>query len=177
MSIGLLRGTVALERHDPEWETDAHRTIVCLNQILGNTAIDIQHIGSTSIRSICAKPIIDLVIGVSDFDKLLSENQRLAENGYLYRGQDHPDQHLYVCGTELFITHHIHAVIFQSDAWNNYVNMRDYLNCHSDEAEAYSAFKQSLAEQYPNDRKKYTAMKANLIHTILEKAECWRKSL
>lgn len=114
------------------------------------------------------------MIGVSDFSELLAKNQILAENGFLYRGQDHPDQHLYICGDEQFVTHHIHAVIYRAESWNNYVNMRDYLNTHPAEAQAYCKLKQMLAKQNANDRKTYTAMKADMIRQILTQADCWR---
>ena len=67
-------------------------------QILQSDAIDIQHIGSTSIRSICAKPIIGIVVGVSSFDRIMKHNDELLANGFVYRGQDQPGQRLYVCG-------------------------------------------------------------------------------
>ena len=86
MSIGLLRGTVALEPHDPQWDINAKQTIERLKLLLKDIAVDIQHIGNTAIREIQAKPIIDLVIGVSDFPELLERNPVLEEHGFLYRG-------------------------------------------------------------------------------------------
>ena len=60
--IGLKRGTVKLYDHEKEWEIEAQNTICRLREILGNVIKDIQHVGSTSVRSIKAKPIIDIVI-------------------------------------------------------------------------------------------------------------------
>lgn len=174
MEIGLIRGTVAVEPHDPQWEVSAERTIEYLKEILPDIAADIQHIGSTAVRGICAKPIIDIVVGVSDFDDILQMNSILERNGFIFRGQDVPKQYLYVCGENNLRTHHIHAVIYNSEAWNNYVNMRDYLNCHPDDAQAYSALKQSLAQQYPDDRMAYTKMKSEMIASILKKAKAWQ---
>ena len=173
-AFGLRRGTVALEPHHSEWEIIAQQTITRLHEILQDTAADIQHIGSTAIRGIFAKPIIDIVIGVSDFDALLAKNAVLAENGFLFRGADLPEQYLYVCGGEDFRTHHIHVVIYRSEAWENYISLRDYLNSHPDDAKAYSDLKQSLAARYPADRETYTAMKSDLIHEILCRAGEWR---
>ena len=62
----LLRGTVELVPHQKEWNENAVNIIRLLKQLLGDTAIDIQHIGSTAISSIHAKPIIDIVIGVNN---------------------------------------------------------------------------------------------------------------
>lgn len=174
MSVGLLRGTVALEKHNPEWEMIGKQTIKQLNDILFGVAIDIQHVGSTAINGIVAKPIIDLVIGVSDFNDILSLNNELEKAGFLFRGQDHPQQYLYICGSGDFITHHIHVVIYNSKEWNDYINLRDYLNAYIDEAQEYSLLKETLAKQYANDRKTYTAKKSNFINSLLIKAQAWR---
>jgi len=174
MSIGLFRGTVILEPHSIEWEANAQQNIAGLKAILGETITDAQHIGSTSIREICAKPIIDIAVGADDTSAVLSMNDKLEKSGFLFRGQDHPGQYLYICGEGSFITHHIHLVRYGSETWHNYVNMRDYLNCHSDDAKAYAELKQSLAEKYPDNRNKYTELKSDLINEILAKAKKWR---
>ena len=175
VSIGLRRGTVSVEPHNPQWEISAKQTIQKLGDVLGDVAIDIQHIGSTAIKGILAKPIIDIVVGVSDFNDLFALNDVLLTNGFIFRGQDIPEQYLYVCGEEDFRTHHIHAVIYDSEAWKNYINMRDYLNCHEEEALAYSELKEVLAKRYPEDRIKYTDSKHEMIREILMKAQEWRE--
>ena len=170
MGLGLLRGTVALEPHDPEWEIIAQQTITKLREILQDCAADIQHIGSTAIREIAAKPTIDIVIGVPALPDILAKNDVLAENGFLFRGSDQPEQYLYVCGDQDSRTHHIHAVQYGSEQWENYLYLRDYLNSHPDAAQAYSALKSALAAQYPADRAAYTAHKSSMIREILAKA-------
>lgn len=69
-----------------------------LKSILGDDAIDIQHIGSTAIPAIKAKPIIDIVVGVTDFDKVMLHNEQLRQVGIFYRGSDVECQLLYVMG-------------------------------------------------------------------------------
>lgn len=174
---GLKRGTVAVEQHDPEWERVAKATIEKLKRLLGSVALDIQHIGSTAIKNIVAKPIIDIVVGVWDFDGILKLNPVLEENGFIFRGQDVPNQYLYVCGDADSRTHHIHVVLCYSIYWNNYVNMRDYLNSHEEDAREYSELKKRLAAEYPEDRNTYTEKKSALINEILKKAAAWRNSL
>lgn len=71
MTLGLKRGTVQLEPHDKQWDEIAVQTIKILKAILGDDVIDIQHIGSTVIPAIKAKPIIDIVVGVTDFDRII----------------------------------------------------------------------------------------------------------
>ena len=65
------RGTVYLEPHQSEWERSAEETIRTLKNILGSVAVDIQHIGSTSIKTISAKPIIDIAVAVNDYEPIL----------------------------------------------------------------------------------------------------------
>ena len=175
--VGLKRGTVVVEPHKVEWEIAAQEIISILNQVLKEDIIDVQHIGSTSIKSICAKPIIDIVIGVSSFDKIIKYNDILIEKGIIYRGEDYPNQHLYVCGDleNDIHTHFIHVVIWGKETWNNYLNMRDYLNSHEDRAKEYSELKERLAKEYSEDRTAYTNGKTALIEDILRCAKEWRK--
>lgn len=179
MQIGLKRGTVELidntGANAANIQAEARKMIELLREILGSDAADIQHVGSTAIRYIKAKPIIDLAVGVRDFEKIHRHDQELEEAGILYRKQDVPGQLLYVVGKGDYRTHHVHVVIYGSEAWNNYINFRDYLNQRPEIAFRYSALKEQLAMQYPNDRGAYTSGKQALIDEILEQASLWRK--
>ena len=95
--IGLKRGTVQLFEHEKEWETEAQNTIARLKSILGDVIKDIQHIGSTSILTIKAKPIIDIALAVDDFDDILACEKELKCAGFSYR----PDAQASVCLREL----------------------------------------------------------------------------
>ena len=112
MSLRLERGTVQLEPHDKYLDKTATQTIETLKSILGDDAIDIQHIGSTAIPAIKAKPIIDIVVGVTDFDRIMLHNEQLRRKGIFYQDSDVECQLLYVMGDmEADIrTHHIHIV-------------------------------------------------------------------
>ena len=90
----------------------AVQTIKTLKSILGENAIDIQHIGSTAIPVIKAKPIIDIAVGVTDFDRIMLYNEQLQQEGIFYRGSDVEHQLLYVIGDmeNDTRTHHIHIV-------------------------------------------------------------------
>ena len=176
MSIGMKRGTVYLEPHQEEWERAAKETIQTLKRILGSVAVDIQHIGSTSIKTISAKPIIDIAIAVNDFDGILSMREELRQNGVIYRFEESPRQLLFVMGDFEKDTrsHHIHVVLYGSDEWNNYINFRDYLNSNIEAAREYEAVKLRLAEQYPDDRIAYTDGKQEVIDRLLAEARVWK---
>ena len=176
MSIGMKRGTVYLEPHQTEWERAAEETIRTLKNILGNSAADIQHIGSTSIRTISAKPIIDIAVAVNDYELILSKRDVLENADIIFRFDERPEQLLFVMGDFEKDTrsHHIHVVIYGSDEWNNYINFRDYLNSNTEAAREYEAVKLRLAEQYPDDRIAYTDGKQEDIDRLLAEARVWK---
>ena len=177
MSIGMKRGTVYLEPHQEEWERAAEETIQTLKNILGSVAVDIQHIGSTSIRTISAKPIIDIAVAVNDYELVLNKCDELEKAEIVFRFDERPEQLLFVMGDFEKDTrsHHIHVVLYDSDEWNNYINFRGYLNSNSEAAGEYEAVKIRLAEQYPDDRIAYTDGKQEVINKLLEEARVWKR--
>ena len=177
MSIGMKRGTVYLGPHQEEWERAAEETIQTLKNILGSVAVDIQHIGSTSIRTISAKPIIDIAIAVNDYELILSKRDELEKAEIVFRFDERPDQLLFVMGDFEKDTrsHHIHVVLYGSDEWNNYINFRDYLNSNIEAAREYEAVKLRLAEQYPDDRIACTDGKQEVIDGLLADARVWKR--
>lgn len=169
MPLGLRRGTVQLEPHDKQWKEAAVQTIKILKSILGDDAIDIQHVGSTAIPAIKAKPIIDIAVGVTDFDRIMSHNEQLQQEGIFYRGSDVECQLLYVMGDmeKDIRTHHIHVVKWNGTEWENYIHFRDYLNANENVALQYQKLKEELKSKYADDRVAYTNGKQSMIDIIL----------
>lgn len=174
--IGLKRGNVLLESHDENWKLIALDTIDTLRTICKDTAIDIQHIGSTAIEQIHAKPIIDIVVGVKQLEDVQSLLPSLEQINVIFRGQDVLNQFLFVLNdsTQDMRTHHIHIVIHNGLDWNNYINFRDYLNSNHIKAQEYDQLKLDLADKYPTDRSSYTSSKTSLICQLLEEANQWK---
>lgn len=176
--LGLKRGTVQLCEHEQAWEIEAQNAILQLKEILGAVIKDIQHIGSTSIPSIKAKPIIDIAIAVDDFEDVLLLEEDLKKQGFYYRPKvDLGEQLLFASGsyydsTGDLQTHFIHIVKTGSMDWRNYINFRDYLNSTPAVAKAYEDLKVLLAKQAPvdNGREKYLRGKHDFIVYTLRKA-------
>jgi GrpB-like predicted nucleotidyltransferase (UPF0157 family) len=178
--IGLRRGVVELADHDPEWENIAAETIQRLWRVLGSVATDIQHVGSTVIRGIKAKPIIDIAVAVEDFADVEVLTPALEAAGFVYRKKEFEDtQLLYACGDysepDGIVTHFIHVVKTDSREWSNYLNFRDYMNAHPEDARKYEAVKIRLAAENPIDsgREKYLAGKHDFIFEMLRIAQLW----
>ena len=147
----------------------AEKTIRILWEIIPE-ARDIQHVGSTAIRSIDAKPIVDIAVALDDVQSVTSHIDELARYGIIYRGSDVPDQILFIIGDDSIRTHHIHIVKWHGKAWDNYIFFRDYMNSHPDKAAEYEKLKKQLASSFPDDRKAYTEGKAGFIKKIIAEA-------
>ena len=173
--LGLTRGTVALFEHEENWIRQAKDTIDLLKRILGETAVDVQHVGSTAVLGLMTKPIIDIAIGVRALDDLNPFVEEMAKQGVCEAGQDLPGQRLFVMGDfdKNTRTHHIHVVVWGEPAWKHYIRFRDYLRTFSDKRAEYEADKRRLAAMYPDDRSAYTAGKAALIDRLLQEADRW----
>ncbi|MCQ2462432.1 MAG: GrpB family protein [Clostridia bacterium] len=148
-----------------------------MKSILGTTAVDIQHIGSTAVKSICAKPIIDIAVGVNSFDEILKKKAELEESGFYFRESRVENQLLFACGsyydgTGEKQTHFIHAVIHGGSEWQNYLLFRDYLNENITAAKEYEALKLKLAEECPVDsgREHYLSGKHGFIRNLIRTA-------
>ena len=134
--------------------------------------------GSTSILSIKAKPIIDIAVAVDDFNDILAFEKELKDDGFYYRPQvDLGEQLLFASGsfyegTGDLQTHFIHVVRTNSMDWINYINFRDFLNSTPSVAKEYENLKVSLALQAPIDsgREKYLKGKHDFIVYTLRKA-------
>ena len=177
--LGLKRGTVELCPHQTEWETQAQQVVDLLWAVLGDAARDIQHVGSTSITHICAKPILDIAVGMDDPEQILGFGSALEERGVIFRNHGGDDEGglLFVMGDFAADTRncHIHVVVWQGKAWYNYMNFRDYLNAVPEQAFRYEQCKRELAARYANDRESYTSGKGPLIRQLLEQAAQWRQ--
>lgn len=177
--LGLKRGTVVLLPHEKEWEEQARQVIALLRQVLGETACDIQHVGSTAVVHISAKPIVDIAVGMKDPEQVFAFARELERRGVVFRARDTDRDGglLFVMGDFAADTRtcHIHVVVWQGEAWYNYINFRDYLNAEPEQALRYEAGKKVLAARYAHDRERYTAGKGPLIALLLEQANRWRQ--
>ena len=173
MSLGLTRGTVALQPHDPAWDAAALEAIAALWAVLGSEAVDIQHVGSTAVREIDAKPIVDIAVAVKRPADLEKYDEALARRGIVFRKTEFQNDRLYVVGAGETRTHHIHVVPADSERWRNYIAFRDYLNANPKAAREYCELKRGLASRYADDRDSYTRGKAALIGRMLEAAREW----
>ena len=176
--IGLKRGTVKLAPHNPKWVKLFEEEKQLLERTFGDTILAIEHIGSTAIPGIPAKPIIDINIGVKSLDVARSMKEKFEKLGYEHRpfvpGKTKDDlkwQELYVKGPETRRTHHVHVTVFESNYWKNDLLFRDFLRKNHKRAKQYAELKEQLAQKHADDRETYTKSKEQFINETLAMAK------
>ena len=167
--LGLEKGTVRLAPHDERWHQLFEEEQERLRRALGVYAPAIEHVGSTAVCGLYAKPIIDLAVGVRELADVAKCVVPLEVLGYVYRGeQGIPGRHFFGRGEPR--THNLHLVELNGERWRSQLLFRDYLRQHREVSEKYEQLKQELAEQYGQHRAAYTDGKAAFIEAVLKAA-------
>lgn len=167
--LGLARKKVFIAKYDTTWPKAFEEEKKSLVKILGKDCIAIEHIGSTSVPGLSAKPLVDIAVGVPSIRDKKKYVQMLEKAGYVHRpGFKRPNQHfVFAKGNTKVRTHYIHVVKYGGAFWKKWLAFRDYLRAHPREAAKYAALKEILAKKHPDDRALYTKKKSEFVHRIL----------
>lgn len=173
MSLGLQRGKVKLVPYDPEWAIIFNGEKTKLKEVLGADLLDAEHIGSTSIPGMDAKPILDLMVAVEQVDDYSRYVVPLERLGYAFRRDERNDQEhvLFVKGPEELRTHYLKLTTLSSRFWQEHILFRDYLINHPERAAEYKQLKHDLLEKHGGERPNYTEDKVTFIKETLTLAE------
>ncbi len=173
----LKRDHINLAPYNSEWPKLAQDEIAKLKSVFPvNAMIDIQHVGSTSIFGLSAKPILDIQIAVQSLEDMkLIAIPILQKLDYEYWSNNpDPNRMFFVKGMPPYgeqRTHHVHIVEYDSEHWRNKLMFRDYLRTHADLAKEYEQLKAKLAQEHLYDREKYTDEKLDFVNRVLELAK------
>lgn len=169
--IGLNKDLVTVVPYDKTWPEEYEKEKKILNKILDGKKYRIEHVGSTAIPNLSAKPIIDIAIGASFKEDVFDIAKTLEESGYdILDSFDKKGEVLARKGSPENRTHYIHIQIIGSEYWNEFMYFKRYLLDNPDAVKEYENLKCNLSEKYKDERKKYTAEKNEFISSILEKA-------
>ncbi len=168
------RDEIVILPYSDEWIPIFEREKKRLSKALGSQIASIEHIGSTAVPGLSAKPVIDMVVGVrsmKEADALLPVfedlgyltsiefNKTLQDERFLMKLNDH--------GTAR--THHVHIIPYQGPNWKKRIAFRDLLRSNAVLAEEYCALKIMLSEKFKYDRENYTQAKTHFIEEALQK--------
>jgi GrpB-like predicted nucleotidyltransferase (UPF0157 family) len=165
-NIGLQRGLVRLAPYDASWKHAFETERDELRRLLGDLVQQIEHVGSTSVPGLSAKPIIDIALGIDSVTDVDGAVRTLVAAGYVDRGRQ-GERHLVAKGPEQRRTHYIHLVEQHASEWRQMLLFRDYLISNSDRARTYEALKEGLAARFPTDRNAYANAKDAFIEETL----------
>lgn len=171
--LGLNRGELYLSPYRDEWPVlfEAEKKIIAT--AIGNLVNDIQHVGSTAIEGMPAKPILDIAIAVEGFETARVCIEPVVELGYTFRGENGiPRRHYFQKGEPC--THHVHMVKETSEEWTKLILFRDHLRSDRSVAEEYGRLKAALADSLTGDRKAYLAAKADFITRVIKETRATR---
>jgi GrpB-like predicted nucleotidyltransferase (UPF0157 family) len=164
---------VVIVPYDPEWPKRFARLGTDLRTTLGDVALRIDHVGSTAVPGLAAKPIIDVQISVASFEPLDAFRIPLERLGFLFRA-DNPDL------TKRYFreppgARRIHIHVRRAGSWSEQFALlfRDYMRAHPEDARRYAELKTRLAQVYRDDRHAYTDAKSDFIWEIMSQANIW----
>lgn len=168
--------------YDDGWKEKFRKEAVILADIFKDNFVCIHHIGSTSIRGIGAKPIIDMLLVVDDISMVDSYNESMEALGYTPKGEYGIEGRRFMYKGEIDRTHHLHIFQYGHGDVDRHLLFRDYMNTHSEGAKAYEVLKRELAVIYKDNPQVYSENKNEFIkaHDLLatkwgEEIQ-WRKS-
>jgi GrpB-like predicted nucleotidyltransferase (UPF0157 family) len=145
---------VRLKRHAIIWKWLFRKEKALLRIAMRGHVLDIQHVGSTAIPGMIAKPIIDILAAVSDFERAFACVTAIEQLGYEYKGEtENQRQYYFVKGEPA--RYHLYLVERSGEMWVSRIAFRDYLIGHPEIARQYAILKQKLAHQFADDLRAY----------------------
>ena len=170
MSIGLKCGTVKIVLYKKQWNKEFIKEKACILSVCGDRIIAIEHIGSTSVPGLSAKPIIDIAVGIKrlkDAEELLKPLRKIGYNFY----RKFQRQRLFVAkGPDEKRTHYLHVMRYKGTKWQTDQFFRNYLRTHPKEVERYTNLKEKLSKLHTDDRQSYADGKNAFIKSVIDKA-------
>jgi GrpB-like predicted nucleotidyltransferase (UPF0157 family) len=165
--LGLRHGAVRLVPWSPEWRRLFALERARLASALGPLALGIEHVGSTAVPGLVAKPSLDIAVGVAALRADAPWRGPLEALGYDYAARAGVEgSHVFGLGRER--THLVHVVALGGPIWRDLVLLRDALRGDPALCRDYAALKERLAGQHPEDRAAYTAAKGEFIRRALD---------
>ena len=169
---GLPAGKVFLVDHDDRWKESYREEAARLRKLLGPHVVAVEHIGSTAVPGLRAKPLIDLLVGLDDlagYDRF--DFKALGAQGY-YRLRNEPIEGKRVIAKFRKLdppvkTHVVHIVEHGGDWWQKHLLFRDRLRENREAAREYERLKHELAERHPADERAYADAKREFVERLL----------
>ncbi|MED2040026.1 GrpB family protein [Bacillus wiedmannii] len=173
-----MKQRITIEEYNIKWESEFNKLQTLINDVMEESIISIEHVGSTSIKGLAAKPILDIDIVIEDYEIFPEVVTKLKAIGYYhqaewsYKGREaFGGKDAFVPWNEentVWMEHHLYVCDKNSEELRRHIAFRDYLREHEDVAAKYGRLKEELARESQN-RFSYSEGKTAFITNILEK--------
>jgi GrpB-like predicted nucleotidyltransferase (UPF0157 family) len=156
--------------YDPSWPALFEALAAPVREAVDDLGAGVEHVGSTAVPGLAAKPVIDIDVVVPSPDDVPGAIERLGALGYVHEGDTG------IAGREAFlwppgaVRHHLYVVVAGSAPHLDHVRFRDHLRAHPEAAAEYAALKRNLALAHRADRDAYTDAKAGFVAAVLTRA-------
>ena len=161
--------------YDPSWPTLFAKERDRILEAVGQWVEEVEHVGSTAIPGLDAKPVVDLMAGLKSMADASSCVEPLTNLGYSHWAEGaQPHHHLFVKFVDPEMsarTHNLHLVEAGGQYWEERLLFRDYLRKHPEAAKEYAQLKHRLASRHREDREAYTEAKADFVCKVVRRAE------
>lgn len=168
--------TILIAPYSPAWPARFASLGAALRSALVDVALRIDHIGSTSVPGLAAKPVIDLQISVASLEPVDSFRLPLERLGYVYRADNGERTKRYFREPPGTPRTHVHVRRAGSFSEQFALLFRDYVRAHPTEATAYADLKRRLAIEHATDRAAYTDAKNPFIWSLMHRADTWAQT-
>jgi len=168
---------IRIVEYDADWAARGAAEMTRIADALRDGAVRVDHIGSTAVPGLAAKPIIDLQLSVASIEAIEAYRESLERLGYLFvPDAEFPDRQFFARPAERPRTHHVHVVEAGSHDERRHLAVRDYLRARPDEVAEYEALKRRLVAEHPRDRLSYIGGKQSFIAGLEKRALAWAGS-
>lgn len=164
--------TVVIADYSPDWPVQFERERDAIIAVLAPLPVCVEHIGSTSVPGMRAKPIIDIMVGGPSLEAFESRRDALARLGYEYLPEMRalmPDNRFFAKPALPPRQFHLHAVEIDSEFWRDHIVFRDLLRSDPRLAAEYVELKSELASQFASEPKQYTLAKGPFINAVVQR--------
>ena len=161
---------IVIVDYDNQWPDRFEELALQVKNALGNGALSVEHIGSTAVPGLAAKPIVDILLVVHDVTDEGAYVTPLEQEGFVLRVRE--PRHRMLRTTEKDV--HIHVFEPESQEIRDYLDLRDWLRINEADRDLYASTKKKLAQQRWSDMNYYADAKSSVVRQILGRARVWR---
>jgi GrpB-like predicted nucleotidyltransferase (UPF0157 family) len=175
--VRIMINPVIIADYDPHWPAVYEVEKELIVGVIGDKLVKVEHVGSTAVPDLGAKPIIDIMVGINRLSDAKECIEPLKGIGYEYDPRyevELPERRYFQKG-QSSNHYHLHMVEVTSDFWERHLLFRDFLRTHPETGLQYQKLKQELAARYRTERETYTESKTSFIESVVARARIENK--